>query len=147
MLSELCGYLNNYFDRVRAQGKYTITGGVLDTGKLVVLEGQYIRIVGSVLNDGVYRYPMEGLKDETFDGAIWLLAIPQEVIALSEEITAWREKYETADSAALSPFLSESFGGYSYSKGTASGQNNASGTWADVFGGRLAQWVRIRSVR
>lgn len=146
MLSELCGYLNNWFDKLRVIGEFTIENGELDPDEIEVIDGQYIRIVGSVLNDGVYQYPVTGLKDETFDGAIWLLAIPPEVITLSENIKAWRDKYETADSAALSPFLSESFGGYSYSKGTASGQNNSAGTWTDVFAGQLKRWVRIRSV-
>ena len=146
MLSELCGYLNNWFDKTRATGTFTIQHGELVTGDLEILDGQYIRIIGSVLNDGVYQYPISGLKDETFDGAIWLLAIPPEVIDLSDTIAAWRMQHETADSAALSPFLSESFGGYSYTK-AAGGQGGSGATWSDVFKGHLARWVRIRGVR
>lgn len=146
MLSELCGYLNNWFDLARVHGEFKVESGVLDVGDLEVLDGQFVRIVGSVFNDGVYQYPAMGLKDETFDGAVWLLAIPPEVIALSENIRAWREQYEKADSAALSPFLSESFGGYSYTKAAGS-QGGAGATWSDVFKGQLARWVRIRGVR
>ena len=49
-----------------------------------------------------------------------------------------------ADSAAMSPYMSESFGGYSYSKGAS---NTASGgsvvTWQDAFKTRLAPWRKI----
>lgn len=146
MLSELCGYLNNWFEKERVIGTYTIKNGELVVGNLKILDGQYFRIVGSVLNDGVYQHPTSGLKDEIFDGAIWLLAIPPEVIDLSDTIEAWRTQHETADSAALSPFLSESFGGYSYTK-AAGGQGGSGATWSDVFKGNLARWVRIRGVR
>ena len=111
-----------------------------------LLDGQYIRIVGSLLNDGVYQYSdnIEGLTDEEFDGAVWSLAIPKEVVAISEEIKTWVAQYGGASSAAMSPFSSESFGGYSYSKGGASGNSNASaGDWKSAFASRLDQWRKI----
>ena len=46
---------------------------------------------------------------------------------------------------SMSPFTSESFAGYSYSK---SGSGNANGgsniTWQDAFGGRLNKYRRLR---
>lgn len=144
MLTELCQELHNWFDRDRFFGTFTIEGGVLTAPGLV--DGQYYRIVGSVFNDGVHQYgePTDTLEDETFNGAVWALGIPKAVIDLSAEIDAWRDKYEGADSAAMSPFNSESFGGYSYAKsraGTSSG-SGASG-WQGVFASRLNMWRKI----
>lgn len=150
MLSELCGYLRNWFERDKYIGEYSIVGGAIVPpagGSLPFLEGQYIRIVGSLLNDGVYQYSdnIEGLVDETFKGAIWSLAIPKEVVALDAEIDAWKEKYEGPDSAAMSPFSNESFGGYSYTKSTSNTEDSSSGLggWQSAYASRLSQWRKI----
>ena len=142
MLSEICKELNNWFDKERLFGKFTISNGQLRN--VSMLDGQYYRIVGSVLNDGIYRNgdTEVPLKDETFNGAVWLLAVPQDVIKLDEEITAWVNNF---GNAANSPFQSESFGGYSYSK--ASGSNGSDGsngaTWQSIFGSRLNNWRKL----
>ena len=138
MLSELCHEINNYFLRKKYFGTYTIEDGVLIIPELQ--RDQYFRIVGSVFNDGVYQYPATGLKDETFDGAVWAMAIPEEVIALSEDIDNWKAKYETAEN--MSPYQSESFGGYSYTK--ASGASGGTATWQDVFRSKLNNYRRIK---
>lgn len=143
MLTELCQELKNWFDKERHIGTFTITDGNIDVDFL--LPGQYFRIVGSVFSDGVYQYPAQELPSETFTGAIWALAIPKEVLQLDEEISAWRAKYEEIDSDAMSPYVSESFGGYSYSKGasnsTASGGSTTS--WKSAFKPRLNLWRKI----
>ena len=144
MLSEVCRYLNNWFDLDRYYGEFTITGGNITGVELQA--GQYFRVIGSVFNDGVYLYPETNLKGETFEGSVWALAIPPEVIAISEEIDAWKAKYGATDSAALSPFQSESFGGYSYSKGSTSDGKNGGGDWTNVAGftSRLDGWRKPR---
>ena len=143
MLTELCAELKNYFLRDREAdihyGSYTISGGSIVLPFL--LAGQYFRIVGSVLNDGVYEYPAVGLTDETFAGAVWAMAVPPTVIALADDIEAWNAK--NAD-ALTSPYTSESFGGYSYTK--ASGANSSGGgaySWKDQFASRLAKYRRL----
>lgn len=107
--------------------------------------GQHIRIVGSVFNDGVHTFPMdETLEDEVFTGAIWGMAIPKAVISIANDIDAWQTKYGGADSASMSPYQSESFGGYSYSKGNGSDSSGGYGvSWADVFAKRLSPWRKI----
>lgn len=143
MLTELCAELKNYFLRDRDadihDGGYTISGGGIVLPFLI--EGQYFRIVGSVLNDGVYQYPAVGLSDETFTGAVWAMAVPPAVVALAAEIEEWNEKNAEA---LASPYTSESFGGYSYSK--ASGGSSGSGgaySWKDQFASRLSKWRRL----
>ena len=142
MLSELCGELRNYFLKDREsskyQGEYTIEDGAINLDD-ILLEGQYFRIVGSVFNDGVYQYPATNLKDETFNGAIWAMAIPPEVIALAAEINSWVEN--NADTLN-SPYTSESFGGYSYTKASASYGVGAY-SWQNHFSSRLNKWRKI----
>ena len=142
MLTELCAELKNYFLRDREAdihyGEYTISGGSIDLPFL--LDGQYFRIVGSVLNDGVYQYPADGLTDEEFTGAVWAMAVPPAVIALAADIEAWNEKNAEA---LASPYTSESFGGYSYSLKSGSSSGGASLTWRDQFASRLAKWRRV----
>lgn len=145
MLTQICGYLKNWFDFGQSKyfGTFTISEGsmsVMDE----IQANQYYRIVGSVFNDGVYQRGKETLTDETFEGAIWLMAVPPEVIALAADITAWQNKYGATDSEAMSPFQSESFGGYSYTKasgGSASGSTVP--TWQSVFADRLRRYKKL----
>ena len=147
MIEEVCAYCHNYFDYNMPKyfGEIVISGGALTGFDDKLLNGQYFRIVGSIFNDGIYKYPATGLKNETFSsGAVWALAIHPDFIQLCTDIAAWVEKYNSADSAAMSPFNSESFGGYSYSKSV--GGNSADGTavnpntWQSAFSGKLARW-------
>lgn len=148
MLSELCREIKNWFDKSRYFGDFVISGGSIisrNDGTMGLQDGQYFRIIGSVFNDGVYQYPTTDLHDESFEGAVWALAIPKEVIDLSNEIDAWKDKYGGIDSQAMSPYQSESFGGYSYSKGGggASDGSSLAGTWQGAFASRLNKWRKI----
>lgn len=128
-------------------GNYTISGGIITPLPASVIEGQYFRIVGSKMNDRVIKNTsdeLETLSDETFSGAIWDMFVPAAFIALCDDISRWIEKNGTAESAALSPFTSESFGGYSYSKGSGGTSTGGSAiVWQDVFRPRLNAFRRI----
>ena len=140
MLTELCAELRNYFEvpNGRHFGKFTISGGSIAPLDFLQ-EGQYFRIVGSVFNDGVYQYPATSLTDEVFEGTVWAMAVPSDVITLAGEIGEWETKY---GAAAASPFASESFGGYSYTKaGGASGASAVS--WQTQFKSRLNRWRKL----
>lgn len=141
MLEQILDYIHNYFERDIVDGSFTIFDGsvVLD----FLQDGQYFRIHGSVFNDGVHRYPANDLTDETFTGQVWAMAVPPAVVALADEITAWVDKY---GDAMNSPYQSESFGGYSYSKGSGQNSSNDSSNpadWRVVFGSRLNHWRKI----
>lgn len=149
MLSELCKELNNWFEVRDKDGR--LSGRIFDTftvkdGALTIpgaQAGQYIRICDSAFNDGVYQYPVTGLTDETFDGAVWLMNVPQAVVDLDKEIDDWKGKYQDI---LNSPYQSESFGGYSYSKASAASQANAGGstaTWQSIFADRLSHWRKV----
>lgn len=143
IMTELCGELHNHFvikpDGVH-KGRFTIDGKRLTVDFLQ--EGQYFRIVGSVFNDGVHVYPASDLQNEEFNGEVWAMAVPPAVIALADEIGDWEEQYS---GASLSPFTSESFNNYSYSKATGT---NADGsyapvTWRSVFAPKIARFKRL----
>ena len=134
MLEQILNRIHNYFERYTVEDTFTISSGSIELDFLQ--EDQYFRIVGSVFNDGVYKYPADDLVDETFNGSIWALAIPPSLIKLSTEIEEWEEEN------SHSPYVSESFGGYSYNKGTNSQTGNPI-SWEDVFRSRLNHWRKI----
>ena len=160
MLEQLCAHLHNYFERhpvsherIIFADTYTIEGGSITLPFL--LSGQKFRIKGSALNDGVYTYGATiknddgnanaSLSDETFDGEVWVMYPPKPVIALAGEISDWLTKYEAVMN---SPYQSESFGGYSYSKasGAANTKGGAStGTWQGVFAAQLNEYRKVAS--
>ena len=146
VLTEICDYLNNYFWEKKISGNFAIVDGAIEVPALK--EGQYFRILGSTFNDGVYQYPATDLQDEEFNGYVWAMAVPQTVIALAADIEQWQAINGKADSAALSPFNSESFGGYSYSKGSGSSVSGGTAmTWQDAFAGRLNKYRKLRGAR
>ena len=149
MLSELCRELKNWFDRdqVHLHGAFEIQGGTIVDRDFneVIKNNQYFRIDGSIFNDGVYQFNDElELTDELFVGSVTLMAVPKEVLQLSDEIDEWQKKYGGVDSQAMSPFNSESFGGYSYSKsGGASDGSGIGASWQSAFASRLNKWRKI----
>lgn len=137
MLTEVCAELRNYFVSEIHNGTFEIVGGKI-TPLDFIQENQYFRIVGSVFNDGVYKYTTDlVLTDEIFSGSVWAMAVPPSVVALAEEI----KKYNESDEAKPSAYTSESFGGYSYSKATD--ENGAPMGWKKVFASRLKPYRRI----
>ena len=138
MLYELCLELNNFFEYARYIGDVTIENGNVQTELLQ--DGQYFRIVGSVFNDGVYQYPTTDLHDETYHGGLWAMSVPKDVIALADEIKDWQTRYGGVDN--MSPYQSESFGGYSYTKATGTGSSTAG--WQDVYKSKLDIWRKLK---
>lgn len=141
MLTEICEYCHNYFWKEKRIVSLTIVDGTFDVDFLK--DGQYFRILGSDLNDGVYVYPASGMRDEEFEGEIWSMVVPQAVIDLASDIEAWLEKYSSLDSEAMSPYTSESFGNYSYSKGSSSGSSAVGADWQSAFKARLNPYRKL----
>lgn len=154
MISEICAELRNYFlrDYVNPEqyihyGSFVIANGEMQSLPFLKV-GQFYRIVGSTFNDGVHKYgaipralpeDSETLTDEEFEGAIWEMFVPNEVVDLSEEIQNWISS--NADTIN-SPYQSESFGGYSYTKAVA-GTGRVSTDWQSHFAAKLNRWRRL----
>ena len=138
MLEQVLMHLKNWFLVPGGihEGTYTIEDGGITLPFLA--DGQYFRICGSVFNDGLHQYPATDLVDEEFSGAIWELAIPPAVVDLADEIQKWQTKNGEAASGI---YQSESFGGYQYSKQTASDGGQLT-VWS-VFRKRLNQWRKL----
>ena len=136
MLEKMCAECRNYFVSNIRFGIFKIKDGAIEPLDFLQ-EGQYFRIVGSVLNDGVYQYQTSELTDEVFDGTIWAMSVPPSFIALASDI----EEYNKSDAGKASPYISENFGGYSYTKATNSKGQPA--TWKEVFASELNNYRRI----
>ena len=94
--------------------------------------------MGSLKNDGVWN-ATDILKDEEFNGAVWLMAVPPAVVKLANDIDTW----QTGNAQILnSPFQSESFGGYSYNKGSGA-DNSGVVNWQTFFKKRLNKWRKL----
>jgi hypothetical protein len=122
------------------EGIYTINNNTLELPFLQ--NGQYYRICGSVFNDGLHKYGdiADKLHDETFTGTVWALAIPKAVVEMAAKIEEWQTKNEES---VTSPFTSESFGGYSYTKATDTA-TGAQATWETVFRSQLNPYRQLR---
>ena len=135
-LTNLCAELRNYFETEKRFGTFTISGGSISPSDFLQ-DGQYFRIVGSVFNDGVHRHPAHDLTDETFDGAVWAMAVPPAVVELAAEI----EEYNKSDAGKPSSYISENFGGYGYTKATD--ENGLPVGWRSVFKSELNRWRKL----
>lgn len=145
MLNEICEHLHNFFDSRdgkyidRSAGTFTILNGLISPLSSSLIAGQYIRIVGSLLNDGIYLLPsnftISSLANETFTGAIFGLDIKRDFMQIVSEITA----YVAANPAT--GFVSESFGGWSGTRAT--GANGAVAPWETVYEKRLNRWRKM----
>lgn len=135
MLEAVLTHLHNWFPAKDGKhaGAFVIASGVLSPD-IGLLPGQYYRIRGSTFNDGLHYVGESALTDEAFDGEVWALAIPRAVQELAGEVAAWVEKNPETDK------VSESFGGYNYSR--AQNASGGVGGWQAAFAGRLNAWRR-----
>lgn len=149
MLTEICAEIKNYFtlECDKHIGDFAVVDGAIAPS--FDFPTGYIRIIGSRLNDGVHKISDGDLVNEgKFHGAIWMMSPPAHFLALAEEIESWQEANGKADSIAMSPFQSESFGGYSYSKAgggsSSNGVDQIGPTWQSQYAKRLNIYRKIR---
>ena len=143
MLTQICAEIHNYFSfkQDRIFGDFEIIDGSI-VPSVSILDNQYYRIVGSVFNDGVHTYGDVGdiiVDEPKLHGAVWLMRVPEDFIKLVDEIKAWQDKNGYI---VNSPYQSESFGGYSYTKASGNGNGDSYG-WKNVFGDRLNRYRKI----
>jgi hypothetical protein len=136
MLEAILNHLHNWFLIPGAArcGTFEVASGTLEVDFLQY--DQYYRIEGSVFNDGLHQNPGADMKDEVFNGTVYPMAVPVAVINLCEKIEKWCEDNPESDK------ISESFGGYSYSRGT-DGNGTVSGGWQMAFRKELNVWKKV----
>ncbi len=140
-MEELMLKCNNYFYRFREAGAYVISNNKIIGVRGKYAKGQYIRIINSILNDGVYKISAiaeneitieEGLNDEMFNGTICGLAVPSKFIDIANKIKAYDSEYKASD------IISESVTGYSYTKATNKDGKALTGT--DIYADEWKQY-------
>lgn len=118
-MERILKYINNYYAKTKELGIITIKDNKIEL-KGTYIPNQYILVRGSILNDGLYKIntledkmiAVTGAINEVFEGVIYALAIPKEIIEMQTELKELESKYEP------SVYQSESFGNYSYSLAT-----------------------------
>lgn len=123
-MERLMARCNNYFERTAEKGEYTISDNAIQKTRGKYYAGQFIRIMDSLFNDGVYKIKtvaengtiiIDGeLVDEIFIGYVVGLAVPPSFFALSEKISQYDAK-----AAKHAGVTSESIPNYSVSYDTA----------------------------
>ena len=137
MLETILDYLHNHFEIRGAEraGEFEVVDGAISLPFLQ--DGQYYLIRGSVFNDGLHKYKQTGLEDERFVGEIIPLAVPRAVVCLAKEIADWCEENPVTDK------ISESFAGYSYTRGSTSDRGDSLSGWQGAFRKRLNVWKKV----
>lgn len=145
------------------RGTYTLADGTLKVAPLPLV-GAFVRIVGSILNDGVYQVQGitgEGIKvagtvDETFTGAICYLSPPPDFVDLARRVDEFNKNLDAINAhraesgqLPLGMLESESFEGYSYKLssnkgggGDAARKSNAI-KWQNEFADELGRHRRM----
>lgn len=138
MIDAIMKHINNYFVvDLHDDVELIIVDGSADLPFLQ--DGQYYLIAGSVFNDGVHKYGEGGLINETpVSVTVYSLAPPKSFLDVVDEISAYSQNEQNADTTG---YTSESFGGYSYTKGT--GTNGAPIGWKEVFSSKLNDWRKL----
>lgn len=150
ILLSVMQYCRNHFISNRISGNI-----VLNNNKLIITgintdiarKGQYIIIVGSMLNNPMYKIvdifnntiELDAtLEPEEFRGEVYLLDIPASFLLLCKRIEAWQKDNNSEN---IGNIASEHFGDYSVSyKGSADG---GAYTWQDEFGGLLRNYRKM----
>lgn len=138
-LYEVLLYLRNFFPGERC----TCSGTPIQQGVAQIPcleEGDYYLIEGSKCNDGLHIYGDCDLVGEMLTGYITECRIPPALLSLYTEINYWQKKNAEA---ITSPYQSESFGGYSYTKKSQTNSSGDVSSWQDAFSRRLRMWRKI----
>lgn len=134
MLQEVLQYINDYHINSYCDLLSVETDGFNVSKVSDFVANQYVLVVGSKLNDGVYQISsivgnklmVSGLLAETTDCYIYGLAIPKVLLNLVTEIEVFNLK--------TNGVTSESLGDYSVSYTTENGDTS----WITVFRKRLS---------
>ena len=141
-LTTVCRSIRNYFYQhvnnnavIFQCGKFKIQDGSISPS-IELIEGQYYRIVGNIMNNGIYKYGSENfVRDEEFNGYMIPLSIPDDFLDIVADIKAILES-KTDNSNVIS----ESFAGYSYQ--LATDDKGTPLSWQDVFAAKLNPYRR-----
>lgn len=145
MLEAVLMHMNNWFDRDGRRywhvesGELSIEGGSLLGAGGWLAEGQYFRIEGSRLNDGLHQHPADDLHDEVFEGRAYELRIPAAVVELAERIGEWEQ---ANGEASRGLYASQSVPTLSVTMREDIAAPNGLTGWQAAFAGELKRWKK-----
>lgn len=130
-------HCRNYFEVGYLDGVFRITGNALSE----VPGAHWVYISGSLMHDGVWEIcdgyltgrSVEGLHDEEFDGRVWLLSPPVDFLEMCKAVREYDEKNP------VGAYRSETFGDYSYTRGTENGSTD----WRVIFRTQITPYFRM----
>ena len=149
MIAQIMQYCKNHFWRSRERNNFTIvTDGIEGTFCNTYLVGQYVHIVGSYINDGVYKVTGVTTSKLTLDATLlaedtddfitlYGCAVPADFLTIVSDIEAWVTSNGGKDGVA-----SESIDSYSISFGTGS-DGSTGNNWKSAFSGRLTAYKQV----
>ena len=125
--------VRNYFEQGYRTGSFTVSGGRLSpapSAGWVAIEGsRYYSGVHQMLGDHLAG-TTASMPEETFEGTVWMLAPPEDFLALCQRI---RQYEESKPDDAL---RSERFGDYSYTRA-------APKDWPEAFARELRPFRKM----
>ena len=145
-------HIRNAFEFSIERGSFVINDGKLSLSEKYVA-GEWIAILGSALNDGIYKISSVGstyslangsdnenpVTDEEFTGAVWRLRLPKSLVSLCADIQKWTDSPEGKPSNVVSESV-VSF----YSKTLATTKDGAPIGWESVFKSRIhGNWRKM----
>lgn len=149
MIAQIMAYCKNHFWRNRERNNFTIvTDGIEGTFSNTYLVGQYVHIVGSYINDGVYKITAVSSSKLTLDATLlaedtddlitlYGCAVPADFLTIVSDIETWVSSNGGKDGIA-----SESIDSYSISFGTAA-DGSTGNNWKSAFSGRLGPYKQV----
>ena len=143
LITEIMKLIDKYFINYKQveKGNFIIKDGIIDVTSPYI-KGQYIRIIGSILNDGVYLVSddlltLAGAQDEVFNGMILGLSVPRDFIKLVDDI----EKFEKSSDIEKRDLASVRIGEYAETRAT--GKDGTPISWQSVFRRDLDKYRRM----
>ena len=131
--------IRNGFPACALEGTWQLRGGVLTPSEALPDQG-WVALEGTACQDGVHQVSkggaVTGTADERWMGRVWLLAPPEDFLALAHQIIDW------AAQAPEAGVLRESFGAYSRTAVTTGGRPV---TWQEAFAQALRPYRRMFS--
>lgn len=131
--------IRNGFPAWMREGTWQIQSGTLTPSDVLPDEG-WVVLEGTACQDGIHQVSkggvVEGAADERWTGRVWLLAPPEDFLALCRQIIDW------AAQAPEAGVLRESFGAYSRTAVTTGGRPV---TWQEAFAQALRPYRQMFS--
>lgn len=142
-------YCKNHFDRSSETQSFEIVAdGIVGTFEETYIVGQYVWLVGSFINDGVYKISEVTTTKLTLDATLqaentdetmvlYGLAPDNDFLSIVADIETW-----VTANAGSEGIASESLGNYSVSFATGSDGATAN-SWQSAFSGRLERYRQV----